>query len=303
MKQTLSAFLIIFFFLIILLFPSATLCGASKGLLLWFHTLLPTLLPFLILTNLLIYTNAISYLSRFTGQFFQKVFGVSSNGSFAVLTGFLCGYPVGAKVTADLVKTKRITLNEGKYLLSFCNNTSPAFITSFIVIQNLQEEDLLLQTLFILYLSPIICSFIFRRIYHLNPFEDLHLTENLFHFSFSYVDDCIMNAFETITKVGGYIILFSVLISLGELTPFSACLPILEITNGVPLILQNVSNFSAAYILILALTSFGGICAAFQTNSMLQETELSIGPYIIEKLITTMVTSLLALLFLIFAHH
>ena len=35
---------------------------------------------------------------------------------------------------------EHISLSEAKYLLSFCNNTSPAFIMSYVVIQNLKDE-------------------------------------------------------------------------------------------------------------------------------------------------------------------
>ena len=300
MKQLLSACLIIFLFLITLLFPNETLFGASKGLLLWFEIILPTLLPFLILSNLLIHTNAIKYISFLIGPVFEKIFGVSKNGSFAILTGFLCGYPIGAKVTADLVKTKHISLEEGKYLLSFCNNTSPAFISSYIVLHTFQDESLLLCTIFILYISPFICSFIFKRVYPISISLNTNSYISAFHFTFSMLDDCIMNAFETITKVGGYMILFSIFISLGAMTPFLPILPILEITNGIQYLMKHSIHFSNTYILILSLTSFGGLCAIAQTNSMLQNSGLSIGPYIIEKLITAMVTSLLAFCFTLF---
>lgn len=299
MKQFTSSITIIVFFFFMLFFPKQTLLGASEGLLLWFQILLPTLLPFLILTNLMIYTNSITYISYVFGPFFQKLFGVSKNGSFAVLAGFLCGYPVGAKVTADLVRTKKITQNEGKYLLSFCNNTSPAFISSYIVIQNLKDESLLFSTLFILYLSPIICSFLFRKIYHMPPSNEYisEISNSNIHFSFEIFDNCIMNAFETITKVGGYVILFSILIALGSMTPFTPVLAVLEITNGIPCILNMVPDFYISYILVLALTSFGGFCAIAQTKTMLHDTKLSIIPYTIEKLITALVTSLLILFY------
>lgn len=299
MKQFTSAITIIVFFFFMLSFPKQTLLGASEGLLLWFQILLPTLLPYLILTNLMIYTNSITYISYIFGPFFQKLLGVSKSGSFAVLAGFLCGYPVGAKVTADLVRTKKITQNEGKYLLSFCNNTSPAFISSYLVIQNLRDESLLFSTLFILYLSPIICSFLFRKIYHIAPSNEYipESSDSNIYFSFEIFDNCIMNAFETITKVGGYVILFSVLIALGSMTPLAPVLAVLEITNGIPCILNTVPDFYISYVLVLALTSFGGFCAIAQTKTMLYDTELSIIPYTIEKLITALVTSLLSLFY------
>lgn len=305
MKQIFTALTIIAFFFLMLTFPKQTLAGASKGLLLWFQTLLPTLLPFLIFTNLLIQTNSIIYISYVLGPILRKIFKVSPNGSFAVLAGFLCGYPIGAKVTADLVKTDKISFSEGKYLLSFCNNTSLAFITSYIVIQNFKDASLLPATLLILYLSPVLCSFLFRKIYHINlSTEVIHNdSDKKITFSFEILDDCIMNGFETITKIGGYMILFSVLISLGENLPIAPFLSVLEITNGIPCILNYVSDFYISYILVLALTSFGGVCAIAQTNTMLQGTKLSIIPYIIEKLVTAMVTSLLALLYVMTTHH
>lgn len=305
MKQIFTALTIIAFFFLMLTFPKQTLAGASKGLLLWFQTLLPTLLPFLIFTNLLIQTNSIIYISYVLGPILRKIFKVSPNGSFAVLAGFLCGYPIGAKVTADLVKTDKISFSEGKYLLSFCNNTSLAFITSYIVIQNFKDASLLPATLLILYLSPVLCSFLFRKIYHINlSTEVIHNdSDKKITFSFEILDDCIMNGFETITKIGGYMILFSVLISLGENLPIAPFLSVLEITSGIPRILNSVSDFYISYILVLALTSFGGVCAIAQTNTMLQGTKLSIIPYIIEKLVTAMVTSLLALLYVMTTHH
>ena len=48
----------------------------------------------------------------------------------------------------------------------------------------------------------------------------------------------------------------------------------------------------------LALTSFGGWCAAAQTRAMIQGTSLPFLPYIAEKLITALATSLLVWLFL-----
>ncbi|MEE1314307.1 MAG: transporter, partial [Faecalimonas sp.] len=165
MRQILSAGISIAFFFVLLCFPKETVSGATSGLLLWFQIVLPTLLPYLIATNLLIQTNSISYISRFSGPFLQRIFRVSPDGSFAILAGFLCGYPIGAKVSADLVRSHRISEKEGNYLLSFCNNTSPAFLTSYLVLQNLKEEALLLPTLLILFLSPILCSFFFRRFY------------------------------------------------------------------------------------------------------------------------------------------
>ena len=305
MKKYFCLILILGFFILLLCFPHAAFLGASNGLLLWFHTILPTLLPFIILSNLLIHTNAVYYISRVLSPFIRHLFGVSEQASYAVLVGFLCGYPMGAKVTADLVKSKYINPKEGQYLLSFCNNTSLMFIISFIVMQNFQDETLLFGTILILLSSPIFCSFLFRIHYNLSrqKYSSQDNIDKNFYFNFAIFDNSIMNGFETITKIGGYIILFSILFSLGSNLPANWILPLLEISNGVPWLMSANLPFKIMYSLVLGLTSFGGFCAIAQTYSMIQDTKLSIKPYIIQKLITATVTSLLAYIYIVLIHQ
>ncbi|MBQ8803997.1 MAG: transporter [Tyzzerella sp.] len=287
---------------IMLIFPQETLAGASNGLLLWFQIVLPTLLPFIILSNLLIQTNSVYYISKLLSPILRRFFHVSDSACYAILIGFMCGYPMGAKVIADLIDTKRISETEGQYLLSFCNNTSPMFIISYVITQNLNNPDLIIPSLLILFGSPVLCSFLFRRFYfYSNQSGSVNtLSDKQIYFNFSILDHSIMNGFETITKIGGYIILFSILFTFGKQLPGAWIMPILEITNGIPYILDLELPFHVGYISVLALTSFGGFCATAQTYSMIQNTKLSILPYIIQKLITATVTSLLAFLYILF---
>ena len=301
MKQFVALIFMIGFFVLMLCFPNETFTGASNGLLLWFQIILPTLLPFIILSNLLIHTNAVTYISNIIKPVVQRLFHVSDYACYAVFVGFLCGYPMGAKVVADLIQTKKISRNEGAYLLSFCNNTSPMFIISFIVMQNFKRESLLMATLFILYLAPLLCSFIFRHFYTKDElFVSNQSSDKAFHFHFQIFDNCIMNGFETITRVGGYIILFSILFTLCEKLPLTWFLPTLEITCGISFVSGLDIPLATMFPSVLALTSFGGFCAIAQTNSMISGTELSIFPYVIQKLIIAFVSFLLATLYINF---
>lgn len=315
MKRLLAILCVTLFFGAMLLFPQAAFQGASCGVLLWFHTVLPTLLPFLIISNLLIHTGAINIISRILAPILCRFFRVSPYGAFVILVGFLCGCPMGSKAAADLLKKDGISEREACYLLSFCNNTSPMFIVSYIVWQNLKVPALTLPLLVILTAAPVMLSFGFRRLYQI-PKQGDAKSRKFFPQSpglgngsgngSGSLDACIMNGFETITKIGGYIILFSILISFAGLLPvkpaaFTAFfLPSLEITNGIPMICNAPLSRNMQIILALALTSFGGWCAAAQTRAMIQGTSLPILPYIAEKLITALATSLLVWLFLYF---
>ena len=109
MKRYFTSLCVIALFVLMLLFPQPVFKGASSGLLLWFNVILPTLLPFMIVSNLLIGTRAIDAISKVFGPVMCRLFGVTRYGSFAIIAGFLCGYPMGGKVTADLVRKQYIT--------------------------------------------------------------------------------------------------------------------------------------------------------------------------------------------------
>ena len=291
--------------MLILCLPNQTFIGASNGLLLWFQTILPTLLPFIILSNLLVNTGSIHYITKIISPFVCKLFHISEASSHAVLMGFLTGYPMGAKAINDLIKCDYITVKEGSYLLSFCNNASPMFVISFIVSQNFSNSTYTLGTLGILLFSPVLCSFIFRRFYNLTTTNQktTYVHSPIISFDFKILDSSIMNAFETITKIGGYIIIFSILCEYVENSSLTYLTPILELSTGIPTIMNYNCSFPLAYILVLSLTSFGGLCAIAQTGGMIKESQIPLIPYIIQKLITAMVTSFLAYMYIYFIHQ
>ena len=292
---------IIIFFLM-LFFPQTAICGASLGLMLWFQTVLPVLLPFLILTALLLKSNGFFLISRLVRPILHPLFGISDYGSFALLVGFLCGYPMGSKVTADLKREGKITVNEASYLLSFCNQTSPMFLISYIFYIHLKRPDLLFPGMLLIEGVPILMSIPFRKIYC--PAVTSSASSPSPHFAWNMLDDCIMQSFETITKIGGYIIIFSVFLQFGKELPFThplltfLFLPSLEITNGIALICNSGVPTDLAFVLATGLASFGGWCSVAQTYSMIRGSGLSIGDYIAKKLIITGITSLLAYIYI-----
>lgn len=314
-KRHFTAAIVLLFFLTMLFFPKTVFLGASKGLLLWFQIVLPTLLPYMILINLMLHTPALHLICRMTSPFLCPILHTSYYGTFAVLTGFLCGYPMGAKTLSDLLRLQKISRTEAAYLLSFCNNTSPAFILSYVVIQNLKNATLSVPFLMILILTPLLMSFFFRLFYPLSDTYNLscapflessgHTTlsgQNVQHTSISpetgFFDSCIMNAFESITKIGGYMILFSAGVQLLSMlfpdsVPFLIFCSSLEISTGIQLIVSSVSDRTLKILLCGALTSFGGWCCMAQTHSMISGVHLPFLPYTAEKLATALVTSLL----------
>ena len=282
--------------------PREVFSGAEDGLLLWFNTVFPTLFPFMLVSGLMMAGGGLDVISWIFGKALGRIFAVSGSGAFAVLTGFLCGYPMGAKAAADLLLSGRITKNEGQYLLSFCNNTSPAFIINFVVWKTLGRENLLAPSLIILFGVPVFLSFFFRRLY-LKGQRSFRAPEDSRDipgraFDFSVFDTCMMDSFGAIVKLGGYIIAFSILLSLcrglGNLPAVDLLLHSLEITNGVVMLRESIRDLRICYPLIMGLTSFGGFCSVAQTDCMLRGTGIHILPYLAQKLAAAAAASFLA---------
>ena len=288
----------------LLLAPVQAAAASSEGMLLWFHTLLPVLLPFFILSRLLIALDGVSGVTRLLAPLAQGLFGLSPNGSFCLLAGFLCGYPVGAKLSADLVREGRVTSEEGAYLLTFTNNPSPAFLTGYCLTEALGMSERIPVSLLLVYGAPLLYAALTR---HGRTFPDLSIEKKTSgsQISFKIVDACIMDGLGNILKLGGYLILFSMLAKLlllliGSL-PLCSCLSVglLEITSGIALTAASPAlTRRAAWVLSLFFVSFGGLSGASQTESMLPGTPLSVSDYLKAKVATALLTACLAILYL-----
>lgn len=310
-KKHLSLFLF-FLLLCFFLFPDISFLGAGNGVLLWIRIVIPSLFPFLLISTCLLHLNLISCLTPVLSPFFCKIFGCSKNGCYPILIGLLSGYPMGAKTCADLVKKGEITKEEGQYLLGFINNASPMFITGYLTCQCLQLPSYR----YIFYLM-ILCSSYMVCLLHRCFFPQKKISrienttkfcnEKISSFSISRALDCsITDSFQTIVKIGGYIILFSLL---GE---FALSLPeelgifryviicCLEITSAVNQIALSDFPFQLKIILALSTTAMGGISGIFQTHSVIANSGLSIKKYCITKLLQTLFLCMFLCLFLVF---
>ena len=58
----------------------------------------------------------------------KPVFGLNGIAAFPFFLGMLSGYPMGAKITAELYERKQVTLEEAQHILVFSNNPGPLFL-------------------------------------------------------------------------------------------------------------------------------------------------------------------------------
>lgn len=75
-KENLSSIILVFFTLGLVLFSTANITAAKKGLSLWANSVVPSLLPFFIATELLSHTSIVDSLGHFFHRFMRPLFHV-----------------------------------------------------------------------------------------------------------------------------------------------------------------------------------------------------------------------------------
>ncbi len=284
--------------LLLFLHPDVIASGCSLGLNLWYTAVLPSLLPFMIVSGLLVRTGMFRYLAPIYAPFFKKLFRISEEGCYAVLLGFLCGFPMGAKVIADLVRENHISAEEGAYLLGFCNNVSPAFFLNYVCLLKLGCSSVPWQLVLLFYMLPVLYGLISRSFYHFSQSAPAKKQAPLHRLDFPMLDACIMDGFSTITRLGGYIMLFTIFVQFLKLLPLSASAlavigAVFEISSGIDQLSASIVQPGLRTALICADAAFGGLCICAQTQSVLAGTPLSIRTWLKGRIIVTLLLFLL----------
>ena len=312
MKKHILPIIFLSFTICLVIFSSYNIVAAKSGLILWATSVVPSLFPFFIATELLSKTSIAHTFGRFLNIFMKPLFNVRGEGSFALIMGIISGYPIGAKIAANFRKDNVLTKEECERLLSFTNNSGPLFIIGTVGISMFGSSKIGLLLFATHLLASLTVGVVFRlwrrkstsSIVALPPASS---ETNNIQISFSnlggVISESISSATNTIMMIGGFVVLFSVIISilnasgfLNALTSFLPFIPsefaipfatgLLEITNGISLISNvNISYSTISLILTSFLLGFGGISVFLQVWSITSKTDLSIKPYIIGKIL------------------
>lgn len=341
-NKFLSTAFILLFVILIISFPQISVSSALNGLNLWFNIVLPSLLPFLIANELLIGLGFVNFLGILLEPFMRKMFNVPGSGSFGLAMGFMCGYPTGAKITKDLREKNLCTKIEGERLLTFTNNSGPLFIIGAVSVGMFNNPELGLVLALAHYLAAITVGILFRWYKVRGHFSNNSLnllsekcplnsspstkfergvgvrTDNIFIKAINamtdaqkrdgrnfgtLLGDAIRNSMNLLLMIGGFIIVFSVIISLlnqlGIIDYISSILSIgidkslvssiingiFEITNGT----KAASIANTDYINKIAAASFiigwAGLSVHLQVISIISQTDISYIPYLFGKFI------------------
>ena len=331
-RRNFLALLFLFFTACLLIFSGSNLPAIKSGLKLWANYVIPSLFPFFVATELLMHTNIINLFGRLLNNYMKPLFNISGEGAFAFIMGIISGYPVGAKIASKFRENNICSKAECERLLSFTNNSGPLFIIGTVGILMYQNTTIGILLFITHLLGCISVGFIFRfwkrndNFKSYNKKKDYNYLSDKNNANFANLGEVlaesITNSISTILLIGGFVVIFSSVISIlkasgilnilcASITPIFNILHIdsnfisgiltgfLEITNGI----QSISsiackNFSINLGITAFLLGFGGISVFLQVFSITSKTDLSIKPYIYGKLLHGLFAAFYTFLFI-----
>ena len=311
-KKNIFSILFIIFLLSLLLFSESNFIAAQNGLALWASKVLPSLFPFFVATELLCKTDIAYIIGKRFNDIIKKTFNVPGESFLAIFLGIISGYPIGAKIVCNLKNEKVISKIEAERLIAFTNNSGPLFIIGTVGIAMLNDKKIGIILLLSHILSALLVGYFFRfwkkENYDLD-YKRLNFNTSLVPIKISNIGEIlgnsIKNAIYSMLTIGGFIVLFSVLLSIlnsyriiSTISIFlnnlgipielsSACITsFIELTNGLNLLSINYNNFPLITLLLISFyLSFGGFCILLQVYSIISKENISIKPYIYGKVL------------------
>ena len=285
---------------LMLLYPQICLGYSLTGLQLWFERMIPALFPFMVLSGVIVRMNLTEDIVSIFTPILLPLFHVKKTVIYGILMGFLCGFPMGAKVAVQFYENKKITEQEAEYLLCFCNNIGPIYFLSYVLptlgIKNVWPY------LIGMYGLPLAYGILLRYTLYRNKISSWQghssiksKQDKTFRVTavpqkkdfLGSLDLSLKDSINSIVVLGGYMIIFNAFNLLPRILLSDYALwgtPMLEITGGIGLL------GASAPFYILCLIPFGGLCCMAQTYTIINNTPLKISKYMWHKLVLTIIT-------------
>ncbi len=109
-------------------YPINGIQAAAKGISIWWDVLFPALFPFFVISELMLGFGVVHFFGALLDPLMRPLFRVPGIGGFVMAMGFASGYPVGAKLSAQLWDQRLITRTESERLVAFTTSSDPIFL-------------------------------------------------------------------------------------------------------------------------------------------------------------------------------
>lgn len=304
-KNFILCFVITILIILFILNIDSSIQASIEGCKLCFKAIIPTVFSFSLICNLLILYDGISLYSKILGPLICRPLKLSPNCSFPIVASIISGYPLGAKYSSDLYELNYIEKKEYFRLVNIASNVGPIFLLGAVgtaLLGNVKYGYFLLISN---YLSIFFIAILtIKKSSYNNNYKKKSLQSSNTNFGI-VIDNAIKNSINTTLSVCGYVITFSVIISIIKNQPlitdifsniekylnipknalYGTFLGSIEITNGCNIIASSNLSIHLKLAIISFFASFSGLSVIAQTSSFMSKNNVNMIKYIFLKFI------------------
>ncbi len=297
------------FILIVLfvLFSGSCVPETRNAVMMFLNTVLPTMFPFYVLSSIIVSSGFLTRICSPLKSLTNRILKLPASCIAAILLGWLCGFPIGAKITCDLKERGDITADEAARLSSFTNSVGPIFMASIVGGAYLGSIKIGL----LLWISVIVSSLFsgllicrFRR----EPLHPAISCDSPVSETKIDIPASILSSMNTVLYVGAVIIFFSSVTSLLKRIPglsdftYGTMYSFLEITGGLNILTGKFvsDHIRLNYLLVSAFSAWSGCSVHMQVCGILLSGKINLKYYFAGKLLQTLLAPAVLWFLLIF---
>jgi len=240
-------------------------------------SVIPSLFPYMVISNLIVRSGALSFLGRLFP--ISRLFSLPAHATAPIILGAVCGFPIGAKSAAAMYENGQISKSDAEVLISCANNTGPSFVVSVIGGAFWKSLRFGWELYIFQLLSSLISALLVNRIILPHKSSNLKAPEK----SANSLDlfSAVCDSVSSVLSVCGFIVFFSVIS--GFALPFVSRISpnasvflsaILEFCQGTRLA-ASIGGLKGRFLTGLAV-GFSGISVFCQTAAFTERSGLSL---------------------------
>lgn len=279
----------------------------SYSLNIWISSIIPSLFPFFVISDILINYNVTRYVPKGIKKIFTRAFNVSDNVITIFFLSLVSGFPSNARNARMMYEMGIINKEEASHALIFTHFSNPLFILGTVAVFFLHSESYGIIILVSHYLANIFLGVVSGR-YNTISYKDNYtlLVNKSQNFPMIFIK-AIKNAIDTLLTIFGtltcFLVLSSIVINRLNLNLYNSTLlkGILEVTMGLKSL--ATINIPDIYKVIISsmFISFGGLSVHMQVLSFLIDTDISYKPFFIARIFHFILAGIISyLLYMIF---
>jgi len=307
MKKYSNFFIVIFCFLILfLIFIKKSIVTESilLSLSLWFNTLVPSMFPMFVLSDILINYNFINYIPSKLVSFISKLLNISKPCVLIIFLSLISGFPSNARNIKSVYDRGNITKKEAEHLLLFNHFANPLFVIQTIGSFFLRNTHYGLTILFSHIISNFIIAILFRKKNTITNSNNNTMNIDCQNFG-NILSISIKKSIDSLFMIAGtatlFLILSTLITNIFSLSNISSFIikSILEMTMGLSSLSSLNINDIYKVIFSTIIISFGGLSVHLQVISTLEGTNIKYINYLKGRLYQSIISGIISFIIMV----